>query len=314
MLSIKGTENGSFIELHSPEIADLIANIQDYESIEIKGKYNCDKEFSLLQDLNIATPCNFGAGGIVYNVSLDFIKQSTFSINKIAIKNTATDTELSLNTAITFDAYKAQCPSGCPLENVTSYETIFNTSYRSLLLNNGLDVSNLQINICGDLLQITGLPSGYVPTIVGYSNGASDSFDNGFSNNKISLTDSLVIHPSFFGIVKYLDGIYGFKVKITDKNGNTTEIENCYFFDVLMKCKVAAKAEYILEDNTDEYSKNLAKDLLIAHYALVNSSNCGGCNCIELCSLYKNLELVLSNGNTNFNNQIIETDCGCSNG
>jgi hypothetical protein len=312
MLKIKGTENNGYIELSSSEITDLIANIQNYQSIEIKGKYNCDKEFSLSQTLNNSNPCNFALGKRVYGVSLSFIKQSAFFVNRISIKNIATNEQYFFNTQINFAQYQAQCPTGCPLQSVAIYATIFKSVYGNLLSANGLDNSLLDVNICGDTLQITGLPSGYVPFLIEYSNGANDSFDNGFSNPNISITDAILIHPSFFSITNFIDGVYGFKVKITDKNGSTTEIENCYFLDILTKCKVAAKAEFILEDNTDEYSKNLAKDLHVAHWALINSSNCGGCNCIELCALYNHLQMTLSNGNTNFNNKIIETDCGCN--
>jgi hypothetical protein len=213
---------------------------------------------------------------------------------------------------ITFDFYRTQCPSGCLLETIPSYETLFLQAYQGLLTENGLDMSSFSLNICQDTLQVTGLPKGFVMNTINYSNGALDSFDKGFSNALLSTTDNIMIAPQMFGVTKFLDGVYGFKVKITDKNGSTTEIENCFFLDCLTKCKVAAKAEFILESNIDEYSKNLAKDLHVAHYALINSSNCGGCNCVELCELYKHLQGILANGNTNFNNKIIETDCGCN--
>lgn len=311
MLKIIGSPNCDYIELVSPEISEMLADTSQYSSFEIIGKYNCQSEFTIKELLNQTNPCGFASKGEIYNVPLTFVKNSGYYISEISIKNVSTGAILKKSVNINFDYYRTQCPSGCLLETLPTYETLLLQAYKGLFSENGLDYANFNINICEDTLQTVGLPKGFTMNTINYSNGAFDSFDKGFSNALLSITDSIIVAPQMFGITRFVDGVYGFKVKITDKNGSTTEIENCFFLDCLTKCKVAASAEYILESNLDEYSKNLAKDLHVAHYALINASNCGGCNCVELCELYKHLQGILANGNTNFNNKIIETDCGC---
>lgn len=108
-------------------------------------------------------------------------------------------------------------------------------------------------------------------------------------NDYISFSsEGIEVKPALFNVVspnKIIDGVYHFNVKVfTDENNYHFE-ENCAFIDVTFKCRVA---EYLNKLNDINEDGQIATNVHILHYALVNGSNCG-CNCIAMCDIFKQL-------------------------
>ena len=118
-------------------------------------------------------------------------------------------------------------------------------------------------------------------------------------------TVGLKVFPAFFGLTSFIDGVYRISVKRFEENVGTIFIENCLFIDVTIKCKVAALLKEIIEENKVKTGEKKSTIAHLLHYALVNGSNCG-CNCAEMCDVYKELVALLDTINPE-----IFTDCGC---
>jgi hypothetical protein len=129
------------------------------------------------------------------------------------------------------------------------------------------------------------------------------------------VSGAIVLPASIFGWTTIKDGVYSIKVVITTLAQPTLTDSNCAFIDCDFKCELSKKLESLLaEDHTPEKQEALQYTML--HYALTTTSNCG-CNCQELCDLYKQLyklvngaDLFSSNETTSITNQI--SDCGCN--
>lgn len=100
------------------------------------------------------------------------------------------------------------------------------------------------------------------------------------------------VKPAFFNVISpnsIIDGIYHFNVKIfTDENNYHFE-EDCAFMDITFKCKVAKYLDVLNDINEDG---QIATNVHVLHYALVNGSNCG-CNCVAMCTVFKQLYDIL---------------------
>lgn len=117
--------------------------------------------------------------------------------------------------------------------------------------------------------------------------------------------DQIDIYPEFFGLTEFIDGIYKFTVKLFKENGDVIIESNCFFVDITTKCKVASLLDCLLKDIEKNTPEKISVNAHILHYALVNGSNCG-CNCDEMCEIYRELVLLLANVNPQITN-----NCGC---
>lgn len=104
--------------------------------------------------------------------------------------------------------------------------------------------------------------------------------------------DGIEVKPAFFNIIspnEIIDGIYHFTVKIFTTLNNYNYEENCAFIDMTFKCKVA---KYLDSFNDITENGQIATNVHILHYSLVNGSNCG-CNCVAMCDIFKQLYNIL---------------------
>ena len=100
------------------------------------------------------------------------------------------------------------------------------------------------------------------------------------------------VKPLFFNVVSpnsIIDGVYSFNVKVFTTEDQYHYEQNCAFMDITFKCKVAA---YIDQLNDTTEKGQIATNVHILHYALVNGSNCG-CNCNDMCATFKQLYDIL---------------------
>ncbi len=80
-----------------------------------------------------------------------------------------------------------------------------------------------------------------------------------------------------------IDGIYKVTIVYSEEGGDSVIEANCAFIDCSTSCKVGARLQDLLDDDTD---------LHLIHYGLVNADNCG-CNCDEMCELFRKLNQLL---------------------
>lgn len=105
-------------------------------------------------------------------------------------------------------------------------------------------------------------------------------------------SDGIEVKPAFFNVISpntIIDGVYNFIVKIFTDEDNYEYEENCFFVDLVTKCKVAS---YLDQLNDKNENGKIATNVHIMHYALVNGSNCG-CNCQAMCDVYNELYNIL---------------------
>lgn len=123
------------------------------------------------------------------------------------------------------------------------------------------------------------------------------SINCGSTLSKISISPSasmIQLDPSDLGGGDtFVDGVYYFKISITDEDGGTVEESLCKFVNCASSCLMLP-----VYKQTD--SAAMIKQL--AFEALLASSNCTSCSCTDLCSLYNNTGLTT----------IDNDDCGCN--
>ena len=92
------------------------------------------------------------------------------------------------------------------------------------------------------------------------------------------------------------DGIYNFKLEITQQDGTKVIESKCKLVNCNMNCMMVDIFKDI--DNEDSRVKALA------FHALLAAEDCGACSCADLCTLYEATGLI--NCHTDV------TGCGCS--
>lgn len=305
-------QNCEYVKVSSTILEDIAANPSDYVKIEIESTINCctelftaDLNFELYNDATCTT-CN---NTYVWTIDLQDIANADLDITGIYVKNLLTGEVTNILSApIDFAAYLTACPANsCTISTVGSYATTFNTEFDTWFTNN-VAWTTAKATMCDNTLQVCDLAPNYIPLHVEYTDGTTvNTMSFSFFNDPSTflLSEALYIAPSFYGLDKLIDGVYKVKIRATKANGSWAEEENCAFIDCETKCKVADYIAAFLSLNVEE--KDEALYVTMAHYALVNASNCG-CNCAELCNLYFQLYETLAS-RTPITNQNVCSTC-----
>lgn len=305
----------TFIKITSPVIAQAMSNPESIQSISLSAKINCCSD-TFEQSINIeeydnptCTVCNGKT-----DVWTTTITPAPGNINGIYIKNLFTGEEFNiLSSPLNFDALVAECPAySCPISDLSPlYENLITIALQNWFTTHGFTYTQLQLQFCGNELIMCGFPLSFVPTFIDF-NGDTLLFSyNG--TKEYFLTDSAIyLRPDFFGQDTFRDGIYSVKV-IVSVTGGTMVDDNCAFIDCNFECNFSDKIQTLLsEDKTTEKFETI--QYLMLHYALTSSSNCG-CNCQDLCDLYKQLYKFTYGDNLTPIYKSVQTnqssDCGC---
>lgn len=300
--------NDEYIQVNSEYLADLIQNPDNYTSLIVQATINCceDNVFtrSISFDKNEDLSCNVCNNSYSWNIDLTTIAQANKIIKAIWVKNIITGLSYNiLSTPINFTYYNTQCPGGsCTIQSLApTYDLIFENAF-DVWFENNASWSNVSAGFCGNTLKVCRLPSNFILTYLEYGDNVGTTnqlafFNFGGNSSAFFLNEALYLNAGFFNMETLQDGIYNVKIKLTKPNGDYIEDSNCAFIDITTKCKVSRFIEGILENTVE------ANSIHMAHYALVNGSNCG-CNCKDLCDLYKYIYKLLGN-ELNINN------CGC---
>ena len=289
--------NNKYVQVKSEFISDLIQNLQQYQSIEVKGNINCCPDY-------FTKSVQFTQTG--WYIDLTKAVQAESILDSINIQNVLTLQKISI-PANTIDAgyVNNNCTTNsCTLQDFSGY---FIAIIKPLIDNwfavNGL-TSNVSVTIQGNILIVGNLPANFIMHSIEYGAEQLEFGYSGINTGFFLQDDSLFIKPQFFGIDKLIDGVYKFEIKISKTQSFTIET-NCAFIDIETKCKVAATLQNIKKESETKGIEKCSTIIHLLHYALINGSNCG-CNCDEMCKVYKELYRLLNN----IDPQIVN-DCGC---
>ncbi len=165
----------------------------------------------------------------------------------------------------------------------------------------------MTILVASDCTSIT-LKSDLLSDYLGNSTNRTlvmESYVDCCTTNTISVTivagditvDEITIDPTIYGSTVYKNGIYYFKLTLTESSGSSESESNCAPLICDLKCLVAAASAEQPTSMIYKYYNSLALML-----------SCDYCNCEIACTTYK---LILSELKTS-NSSINVSDCGCS--
>lgn len=157
---------------------------------------------------------------------------------------------------------------------------------------NSIDiVDDLLVNYLDDA-------EGRTLTLEFYSNCCSTS------SNTITLTeDDIDVNtysflPDTLGLTVFTDGVYNFKLRLTESNGSYEEHVACAVVMCNLECDVLA---YLVLHPKDIVMSNLLETLRLA-------TSCDDCACEIVCDAYKTIISLIKKSNIETN---VSTDCGC---
>lgn len=292
--------------------SEVLDNLSDFSSILITGNINC---------------CQTNCGDTVNTYTLDLPVTPTWQIDlsdavglnsiiqELNLINYKTSQVYNVITApIDLQYIEANCVNDpCTLQDFSGYfAPLFKSQIDTFFTGIGV-ASNVTITFTGNIVTISNYPTGtfIIPQDIKY--GLNEPylvapFGYAIVDSPVFLTGEgiLYITPEFFNVEKLQNGIYKFTLKFNkeDESGYV-EVQNCAFIDIDLACKVASVLHNVLKESKDKSSEQCSTTIHMLHYALINGSNCG-CNCEELCQVYKGLIELLNTIDPQLMN-----DCGC---
>jgi hypothetical protein len=299
MLKLDNIEK-DYIKVTSNNLVNTILHPELYKSVTVEASMSCCSDTKYTKELPLApidTACSACSEEYAFRLDLKAIAYSKHDISGIYVKNMVTGLEYNvLTTPINFDSFLEVCGDGsCTLQSQATYVVAFREAISEWFEEN-VQWFNTTVSFCGDTLTVCDLPQNFILTRVEYSNqNAYFSFNEELDH--LILNEGLYLTPFFFEQEQFKDGIYQVKIKFVKLNGSWIEESNCFFLDVETKCKVSRFIEGLKEKEV------VSTTIHIAHYALTNASNCG-CNCTEMCELYRYLVKTLDNN-------VKTEDCEC---
>lgn len=290
--------------------SQVLDNLEDYESILITGNINCC-ETDCEEQVNTFS---LSLDNIGFSIDLDDAVKLNNIIYKLNIKSVYSLISYNaITTPIDLGYVEDNCGVGtCTLADYPGYfSSAFKTQIDAWFASIGI-ITNVSISFDGNVMTVTGMPDEFVLEDIEFNSSDIEPYSKiafGFTNadsNVYMSNDAIYIKPEFFNLQELNDGIYKFNVKYikVDEVGYLEE-QNCSFIDVTTKCRVASVLQNILKESKELGSEKSSTIIHILHYALVNGSNCG-CNCPDLCQVYKELIDMLDSIDPQITN-----DCGC---
>ena len=276
----------------------------EYDRMSMHLSYGCSEIYGdVLNSTPVNPNCSFSSTINFFSLNLTEAKNRINHIVGIAFKNLDTGELYSKVIDVNFDHYVTTCPSGCLLDTLSPhYDTIFENIIDDLIVENNINEDDFSIDICGDDLLIKDFPDNIVPYSLTYDDGKVDYFKFNDTKKYILSGSSLYLTPGIINMPSFTDGVIGLRLRFYLPNEGWVEEQQCFFNDVTIKCKVAKYSKELLSGDV-----KTSERIHILHYSLVNSSNCGDCNCANMCEMYNTLQALLAN-----NPQITnEEDCGC---
>jgi hypothetical protein len=263
--------------------SDILEDVSIYDTLDITMTVNCCDEEVTEQVTISATPDNYTAT-VPENATIDIIKMRNISTNEeydVEIGETITDCD-ELGSEV-LDALNDGIETSCGA-CIAFTSTCVDTTPSAI---------EFTIIVTGNIIpiSITYTLAGIEYTVYFYSHIA----------DTIQLHEGkLLIRPSMLGLTSFVDGIYNISLSLEGESGANATDQSCFFYDCQTKCDV------ITFINSSACTTDfLETEILMLHYSLTLSSNCG-CHCDEMCESFKTLLKKIGN-NQNQNS----FHCGC---
>jgi hypothetical protein len=288
MLTLSKTENCSYIEIKSETLSDFISNSNNYTNFVVSGTLNC-----CTSETNTVTITEDDILNTEWK--LQFPTDSSLVITGLYFQNIYTNQQWNIFST-QYDLVDYMCSTG----DITDLFVIIQNWFTANL---GVTITqsytyDAGTNTC--TYEISDLPDGIAPVYLSLENSIaipSQVYFQYFPVNSLLFTGtSMLVSPSFFSLLNYVDGVYSFTLTYTTESGDIITETNCFFLDCVTACNVSTKLQSLMtQDKT-------ATNFFLLHYTLTEGSNCG-CNCTELCEIFTKLCNELNSSDT--------CNCGC---
>ena len=288
MLKITNNSCNSIL-INSKEIEEIIKNPNNFNSLQISATIN-------------GCPTEYVSNCSTINCKRFYLKLFPNCCN-LTIKDIEFENTLTGNTFKLTDSNYITSFTPIEIIDCNQFQILTDIIKDFFHYNFGINISNSINGSCSfNFLNnfytyiIDNLPVNIIIKNIKYSLDNQDLIEPFEIQNNLtfSLTsEGILLFPNFFGVDKFVDGVYNICTTILTRNYVEIKECNCYFLDCNTQCKLVTKVEN-LKENKDK------TDLLMIHYALNANSNCG-CNCNEMIDLYKQLikELDIENPTNN---------------
>lgn len=275
------------IEVESEFLANLTANPLDFDSIQITTQLNCGQSFySEVDSLDFKT----------FKSDLSYIVNSEGEIHGMSFLSLKSFTEtFAPFIPIDLGYIEDNCNSNCTIEAYASYYTnLFKNQIDDWFLSIG-HTTDVEITFSENTIIIKGLPEDFIPYKFYFGDNLLDTVEIGYGFVEKSIIisgDKMYIKPSYFGWEEIVDGVYTITLKFikSDNRGHIIE-KQCAFLDPKIRCIIADYLSDLSKDSPID-KRNISETIMLMHYALTRTSNCG-CNCEELCQLFDDLKYLL---------------------
>lgn len=291
---------------------EVLDNIEDYDTVTVTGNINCCQQ----NCTDLVSTYDLALDDTTWQIDLDSAVKLNNTVYELNIKSIFSLIDYNAITGpIDLSYVEDNCSSSpCTLQTFSGhFAPLFKAAIENWFTSIGETVT-ATVTFSGNTVIVSGIPSKFTLSTIGYglSEDSLTFTTFGFTDplNKIFISDdSIYINPEFFNDnIAFISGVYSFSIKWTKEDSSGwVEESNCAFVDIDndIKCKVASVLQNILKESQKLDPEQCSGIIHLLHYALVNGSNCG-CNCTELCTVYKELVDLLNT----IDPQIVN-NCGC---
>jgi hypothetical protein len=309
MLSIDKTTSGEYIKLTSPEITTFLTSISPFTDLTIEMGLNCAPEVKRaykpqLPVLSCTSPANEYTGRGAWRLDLSYYRLNNISMTKFIVKNIDTGALSEEVVTVDWAAYNIACPTGCLLEaSGTFYNTNIAGAFTNAAIAGGF-TGAYSAKSCGDYIQLFTAEPNNIPYAIEFANGDKKLLQYSYIGIILDV-DAIYIDGTFMGGTSLVDGVYRVKYYTKQENGARTEDSSCFFLDNATACNMVSKIGSLLQETEEQYKESgewLA--LAAAHWGLTKAKECHGCNCEDLCALYKEFNIL-------YNKTKSTVNCAC---
>lgn len=297
MLDINKTTSGEYIKISSPEITTFLTSIAPFTDLTIEMGLNCAPEVKRtykpqLPVLSCASPANEIEGRGGWRLDLSYYKINSIPMTKFIVKNIDTGEFSEEVQTITWVDYSTTCPTGCPLESAgTFYNTNIAGAFSNAAIEGGF-TGMYSAKSCGDYMQLFTAEANNIPYAIEFANGDRKLLQYSYAGIILDV-DAIYIDGTFMGGTSLVDGVYRVKYTAKQENGSGSNDSTCFFLDNATACNMVSKIGSLLQETEEQYKESGEWIALAgAHWGLTMAKDCHGCNCEDLCALYKEFNIL----------------------
>ena len=281
MMYLSKTNNCNYLEIKSETLSDFISNSANYTNLTITTTINCCDDTAITSEINEDVID-------LRKWTLNFPVDSTLIMQGLYFED--------IYTGQQWNAFSTTYPVSTYMCSTGDITLLFPIIQAWFTANFGVTVTqtytyNAINNVC--TYEITDLPTNIKPVNLHTKNVSGVDLYTYFEyfpiNNLFFTANSMVMSPQYFGGNEFVDGIYSVELTFTTESGNIITEKNCFFLDCKTACEVSTKLKELQKIKEVENATNI----FLLHYTLTEGSNCG-CNCSELCELFRKLCLELN--------------------